>query len=223
MNARDDLNRSPERPNPISEPPRETTEVSVDAVEAGPAGVVEREVTVTKRTPERESQGQSEAKPDLEARVKGATESALHKAADALQGAAPTVGRGAEMAVSGTGSAVSAASGVVGTMVGKIAGRVGGWWESAREAVAELPEEEQQACRVHFEAYEVRPAGMTYERALPGYTLGYMAAGNPDYRGRAFEEVEPDLRHGFAGETGTDYDTVRDFTRYGYERRTRRL
>ena len=125
MNARDDLNRSPERPNPIGEPPREITEVSVDAVEAGPAGVVEREVTVTKQTPEPESQSRSGTEADLEARVKGATENALHKAADALQGAAPKVGRGAEMAVSGTGSAMSAASGVTGTIVGKIAGRVG--------------------------------------------------------------------------------------------------
>ena len=64
---------------------------------------------------------------------------------------------------------------------------------------------------------------MTYERALPGYTLGYVAAGNPGYRGRRFEEIEPDLRHGFTEEPGTDYDTLRDFTRYGYERGTRRL
>lgn len=216
MNARDDINRDSDRPARAGEPRRETTEINVDAMEAGPAGVVEREIEVTRHTPERGSQARKDS--DLETRAKGATEKALHRAGDALQGAAPTVGHGAEKVVSGTGSAMSAASGVVGTIVGKIAGRVGGWWESARDAVKELPEEEHQACRVHFEAYELRPAGMTFERALPGYTLGYVASANPDYRGRPFEEIEPDLRHGFHDEPDMTHDSLRDFTRYGYER-----
>lgn len=218
MSARDDQSRGVERPARAEEPGREIAEVSVERMEAGPAGVVEREVTVrrTDQAPERGKQ--AEENSGVEQRVDSAAEKALHKAGDALQSAAPVVGRGTEKALSGAGSALSAASGVVGTIVGKIAGRMGGWWESAREAVAELPEEERQACLVHFEAYEVRPAGMTFERALPGYTLGYIAAGNPDYRGRGFEEVEPDLRHGFAGEQAAEYDALRDFSRYGYER-----
>jgi hypothetical protein len=72
--------------------------------------------------------------------------------------------------------------------------------------------------RVHFEAYELRPAGMTFERALPGYTLGYVASRNPGYRGRTFEEIESDLRHGFGDDPDVSHDTLRDFTRYGYQR-----
>jgi len=215
MNARDDINRNPERAAPTDEPRRDT-EIHVDAMEAGPAGVIEREVTVRRTTAERG--GEVETDRNLETRVKDAAENALHKAGDALQGAAPTVGRGAEMAMSGTGAALSGASGVVGTIIGKIAGRVGGWWESAREAVAEISEEDRKACMVHFEAYEVRPSGMTFEHALPGYTLGYVAARNPGYRGRRFEDIEPDLRHGFTEGPSADYAALRDFARFSYER-----
>jgi hypothetical protein len=216
MGTRDDLNRDAARPT-------DATELSVEAMEAGPSGVVEREVTI--RETDRKSQRPSRANADegLEQRVDSTTEKVLHRAGDALRSAAPAVGRGAEMAVNATGSALSAASGPLGTIVGKIAGRLGGWWHSAAEAAAELPEEEQQACLIHFEAYTARPAGMTYERALPGYTLGYIAARNPDYRGRGFEEIEPDLRHGFGEERAAEYDALRDFTRYGYQRGINRL
>jgi hypothetical protein len=162
----------------------------------------------------------AESNRDLERRADSTTEKVLDKAGQALSGAAPTVGRGAEAVVGAAGSALHFAGGALGTVVGKIAGRVGGWWNTASEAIAELPEEEHQACLLHFEAYTPRPADMTFETALPGYGLGYVAARNPDYRGRRFEDIEPDLRHGFNTDLDTEYPAMRDFARFGYERGT---
>jgi hypothetical protein len=223
MNTRDDRNRTPERLDRPSlerpgEPSREGTRLPAEPIEARPA-VVEREVAVRKPAKTHvEQRVDHEANDALERRADRATENALHRAGDALAGAAPTVGRTAEGALGATGSALSAAGGVLGTVLGKIAGRLGGWWSTAKEAIDELPEEERQACLVHFEAYELRPAEMTFERALPGYSLGYVAARNPAYQGRPFEEIETDLRLGFTGDDALGYDAVRDFSRFGYER-----
>ena len=84
----------------------------------------------------------------------------------------------------------------------------------------ELPEEHEEACRMHFISYTVRPVEMTYDDARPGYLLGYVAAGNPDYRGRSYDDVERDLRRGFTDDFADRYDTVRDYARFGFERGT---
>ena len=162
----------------------------------------------------------SEAQPDrnLEQRADSATEKVLDKTGQGLKGAAPTVGKGVETATRMSGSALHAAAGPLATVVGKIAGTVGGWWSSASEKATEFPEEEQQLCLQHFEAYETKPAELTFDHARTAYQLGYLAAENPDYRERKFEDIEVDVRHGLEGEATEEYNTLRDFARFGYER-----
>jgi hypothetical protein len=244
MRQRDDLNRASEHLDRAAEHTGDAAHHTKEGMQAAASGTLERTKDVARETgrkvgdvAERAAGATRDAghkvghvagkvahaQPDveLEQRADHATENVIQKAGDAIRSAAPVIGRGAEMAVGATGAVVHAVGGPLGTVIGKIAGRVGGWWSSASEAISELPQEEEQACRVHFEAYTPRTAEMTFERALPAYSVGYVAATNPDYRGRPFTEIEPDLRHGF-GNTPDEYDTVRDFTRYGYERGTSR-
>ncbi|MBA4157672.1 MAG: hypothetical protein H0X65_09375 [Gemmatimonadetes bacterium] len=196
-----------------------------EALEAGASATIDgaKEVaSTTARAAGKVAQGvrNAEINTTVEGRVSGGTAKVLDTTANAVRGAAPVVGRGVEATLKATGTALHAVGGPLGWITGKIAGTVGGWWNSASEAVAELPETDEQACRIHFEAYAVRPSGMTWDTARTAYTIGYIAAANPAYSGRGFDDVEPDLRHGFDEETSGVYDSLRDFARYGYERRT---
>jgi hypothetical protein len=106
------------------------------------------------------------------------------------------------------------------SIVGGLALAAGGWWagKALQSALSDVGEEDENAYRTHFESFPARPDKVTYDRARTGYLLGHTAAYNPDYRGRAYEEVEPELRQGFTGDNAGQYDALRDFTRYGYER-----
>ncbi len=104
------------------------------------------------------------------------------------------------------------------TVLGAVAGTLGGWWNKAAEERLALPETEEQACRAHFASIAVPPPGMPYGRARTGYALGYVASRNPGYGGRRFEDVETELRRGFGEQHAADYDALREFTRYGYDR-----
>lgn len=159
----------------------------------------------------------AESDEDLARRADLGTANALDRTGTVIRGAAPAIGRGVETAVAATGVAISAAGGLLGAIIGRIAGKVGGWWNSSG-AVPEMTVAERQACQAHFESFTAHPDGMTFELALPGYELGYVAALNPDYQQRPFEEIEPDLLYGFVEEDAPGFDPLREYTRYGYER-----
>jgi hypothetical protein len=110
------------------------------------------------------------------------------------------------------------------TLLGGLAVAAGGWWAGKQllEAFNEMGEEDEKEYRTHFETYPSRPATLTYDRARTGYALGHVASRNPTYTGRTFDEVEPEIRRGFSGEREGQYDLLRDFCRYGYERGTSR-
>ncbi len=241
MRNTDNLNRASEHLDRAADHAGDAAHHTKEAMQAGASGTLERTKEAVRETGRKvgdvadraadatREAGQkvghvadkvvhAEADAELEQRADHATENVIQKAGDALRAAAPTIGRGTEMAVGATGAVVHAVGGPLGTMLGKIAGRVGGWWSSASEAISELPEEEEQACRVHFEAYERRPEQLDWDTARTAYLLGYIAAENPTYRERPFEEIETDLRHGFNDEPNEEYDTLRDFARFGYER-----
>lgn len=109
----------------------------------------------------------------------------------------------------------------LGAIVGSLAGALGGWWAGRRlsDSEFELAPDDEQACYAHFVALTVRPVE-SFDEARSGYALGHAAARNPSYRGRPFHEVEPELRRGFTGAATGEYDTLRDFARFGYERGT---
>jgi uncharacterized protein (TIGR02271 family) len=127
---------------------------------------------------------------------------------DATRGHVRTNGETVGGAVGGLGGAaigarVGSALGPVGTVIGALAGAVGGWWTG--EHVTELATQEFREHEDYFRRHHATEgrAGAGYESARPAYQLGYVAGRNPEYRGRAFHEVEPDLRTGW----GKDLDT----------------
>jgi len=160
-----------------------------------------------------------ESKPDEQTREKArhATERGLDRAGDAVSGAAPAIGRGAEYAAEKVGAALKFAARPLGVVIGAIGGVVGGWWKSARHENDVMPTTEQEACRAHFVTLAID--GMSFDDARSGYTFGYIAGCNPDYSGRSYEEIEPDLRHGFT-DAEAEYDAIREFARFGYGRGT---
>ena len=81
----------------------------------------------------------------------------------------------------------------------------------------ELPQQHDSACRDHFSRIASPPPGMTYDTARPAYTLGYVASRNPEFRGRRYEELEEELRQGFGNSRHEEFDSMREFTRFGYE------
>jgi hypothetical protein len=152
-------------------------------------------------------------------RARDAVSDMAGRARDALSDVADAAGDLAGRASDRMGGTVPAVTAVVGAL----AATVGGWWamHAGRDTKVEVSEEEERHFRSHFDTHPPRGAGgLTYEDARTGYALGHTASRNPSYQGRRFDEVEPELRSGF-GDPGS-YDTLRDFTRYGYERGTGR-
>jgi len=121
------------------------------------------------------------------------------------------------------GAAIGSVGGPVGTLIGGIAGAVGGWW--AGHAVAEAAQEytvgDDAVYRNHYDNSPDRLADRDYESVSPAYRLGHLAARNPDYRGRPFDDIEDELRRGWDGgasQTYGEWNTVRGYVRDAYDR-----
>lgn len=119
------------------------------------------------------------------------------------------------------GAGIGSVAGPIGTIIGGIAGAVGGWWagEKAGRAVEDMGDHDDHYRR-HYT--ENRREDLEYDQARVAYGLGHVAGHNPDYRDRPFEEVETDLRSGWKSDA-RDYDSVRPYVRYGYERSSGRV
>jgi hypothetical protein len=207
---------------------REGIDRAREVLASGAGAVAEASRTVASEAADRAGRAvefvrEAETDRDLKRNVEEGTESTLHAAADRVSGAAPTVGRGAEAAARVVGAALHKVAHPLAVVLGAIAGTLGGWWQKARENGPDFPESEDAACRAHFLSVTVHPDGMTYEEARTGYALGYIAASNPDYDGRGFDAIEPDLRVGFHGEREEEFERLREYARYGFGRRGDRM
>ena len=113
------------------------------------------------------------------------------------------------------GAAVGSLAGPVGTVIGAIAGAVGGWWsgKAAADAASNIDATDDNYYRQRFS----ETGGRDYDTARPAYHLGHVAGFNPDYEGRSFEEVEPDLRRGWTSAGTDNWDNVRDYARDAFE------
>lgn len=240
--AREELSRATDELERAAEHTGEAARHAKEAMKAGASGTLERGREAARETTRRAGQtagrvadsarevgrqaghvaermGNAQPNRELEHRADTTTEKVLDRTGGALKGAAPTVGKGVETATRMTGSALHMVAGPLGTVVGKIVGQVGGWWKSRSEkTAAEFPKEEEQLCLQHFEAYELRPAELTFDTARTAYQIGYLAAENPDYHERGFDAVEADVGYGFTAEPAGEYNALRDFARFGYER-----
>ena len=123
-----------------------------------------------------------------------------------------------------TGMSVGAIGGQVGLLIGGIAGAVGGWW--AGHGIAEAISNDDEAdFRRDYESSPQRLADRRYEDVRPAYVAGHLAGRNPDYQGRSFEEVEPDLTGAWSPDFVRQYGAwpaVRGHARSAFERARQR-
>jgi len=130
-------------------------------------------------------------------------------------------GAGGALAGAGIGTLVG---GPIGAIIGAIAGAVGGWWagQAAADPATTVTAEDEARYRSLYETSPNRLADRSYEDVRAFYHLGHVACANPDYRQRAFEEIEADLQKGWTSDLRTrygDWAYVRPFAREAYGRR----
>ncbi len=85
-------------------------------------------------------------------------------------------------------------------------------------------EEDEETYRAHYEGLRERPADRAYNDYRAGYWLGHLARRNPDYAGRRFEDIEPELERGWSDELRRrygDWAGMRGYARAAYEREER--
>ena len=152
--------------------------------------------------------------------------------ADAMDhDSAPSVGDQVGEAAGGisgvvAGAAIGSLGGPIGTVIGGIAGAVGGWWtgRAISEAVSNFSHADDEEFRSDFETRGepvASTANRSYERVRPAYQIGYLASQNPEYAGRSFDDIEPDLERGWTGNPaadGIDWTEMRDYARTAYLR-----
>jgi hypothetical protein len=121
------------------------------------------------------------------------------------------------------GAAIGALAGPVGAVIGGLAGAVGGWWagKGIADATSSFDDKEEAYYRSHYESDPSRPADRRYEDVRPYYMLGHIAAHNPDYRTREFDEIEPELQRGWSGgsQQQLDWTGGRSYARTAFTRR----
>ncbi|HEU4641544.1 MAG TPA: hypothetical protein VFS44_03750 [Gemmatimonadaceae bacterium] len=147
---------------------------------------------------------------------------------------APRVGGTSDTTAAAIGGAAGAAAagaaagtfifGPVGTIIGALAGALGGWWagEGVAKAGESIEQRDEARYREHYESLQPaeRPADLPYEHARNAYLLGHLARRNPEYAGRPFEAVEPDLRRGWNQDLGARYgewEGMRGYVRAAYQ------
>ena len=89
------------------------------------------------------------------------------------------------------------------------------------EAAQEYTVGDDAVYRNHYDNSPDRLADRDYESVSPAYRLGHLAARNPDYHGRPFDDIEDELRRGWDGgarQTYGEWNTVRGYVRDAYDR-----
>jgi hypothetical protein len=123
------------------------------------------------------------------------------------------------------GAAIGAAvGGPVGAVVGGAVGAVAGG--AAGKGVAEMvnPTEEEEYWKTEYRNRPYYRAEREWEFYQPAYRYGWESAGRPEYRGRTFEEIEPELSERWNLQRRSDaphpseWTDVRDVSRDAYER-----
>ncbi|MEX2177336.1 MAG: hypothetical protein WD801_01405 [Gemmatimonadaceae bacterium] len=118
------------------------------------------------------------------------------------------------------GAAIGTIAGPIGVLLGGIAGAIGGWWSGRAlvEAAEGITDEDDAFYRADLER-EPHP-DWSYDDVRGAYYLGDVAAANPDYADRRFEEVEPDLARAWGNRelAPGGWDSVRRLCAVGFER-----
>lgn len=112
------------------------------------------------------------------------------------------------------------ASAVLAAVVGAIDGGIG---EAPDVGDAAWSEEDDRHYRALYEGHQARLADVGYDRVRGAYQYGHLAAQHPDFAGRAFPDVEPELQRRWRDELVTaagDWEAVRTYVHdaYGHAR-----
>jgi hypothetical protein len=136
--------------------------------------------------------------------------------------AAVTAPAGAVAGAAAGAAAGTVTAGPVGTIIGALVGAVGGGLAGLGAADEAQPTaDDEEYYRTHHRGATSGLADAAYERARPAYHLGHVAALNPDWRGRRFEEVEPELRRAWSDDVRArhgEWSAASPFARAAYER-----
>jgi hypothetical protein len=122
------------------------------------------------------------------------------------------------------GTAIGATAGPIGVLLGGIAGAIGGWWSGRAivEAAQDITEDDERYYRHDYERADRRVDLASRERfdeARRAYLLGDIAAANPEYADRSFDDVERDLALGWSSTASThDWATMRSYADVGFQR-----
>jgi uncharacterized protein YjbJ (UPF0337 family) len=131
-------------------------------------------------------------------------------------------GTGGALAGAAIGGAVGGPVGAaVGGAIGAVAGGLGG--KAAAEAVN--PTQEDAYWRSNYANRPYVRKGSDYDTYAPAYRYGWESASRPEFTGRSFEDVEPELQRNWStyrGPAQTEWRDVRDASRDSFDRvRTR--
>lgn len=116
------------------------------------------------------------------------------------------------------GAGLGSLLGPVGIVVGGIAGAVGGWW--AGRGLADAAGDFDDETDAHYRRLHEERQGTSadFDEARYYYRFGGLARRNPEYHGRSFDQVEPELRRHWQEENvGRGWEDVRNFVHRGYE------
>lgn len=119
-----------------------------------------------------------------------------------------------------SGAALGAMAGPVGIVLGGLAGMVGGWW-AGRGIANAITSDDDTYYRTQYERSPARLADRSYEHVRPAYVIGHLAGRNPEYGGRSFDDVEPDLQRAWSDEVSAGHGrwpAVRSYARLAFDR-----
>jgi hypothetical protein len=119
-----------------------------------------------------------------------------------------------------TGMALGIVGGPVGLVVGAIAGALGGWWAGKGVADA-FTDKDYEAYRAHYAASPDRLADRDYESVSAAYVAGHLAGRNPEYAGRSFDQIEPDLQRAWGDDVAQrhgQWPAARGYARVAFDR-----
>ena|SRR2546423_367164 len=119
-----------------------------------------------------------------------------------------------------SGMSLGAVGGPVGLVLGGLAGAIGGWW-AGRGISDAITADDEAELRKHYAESPDHLVDRSYAEVSAAYVAGHLAGRNPDYAGRSFEEIEPDLQRGWSSEVAKqvgEWPAVRGFARSAFER-----
>jgi hypothetical protein len=118
------------------------------------------------------------------------------------------------------GMALGIAGGPIGLVIGAIAGAAGGWWAGKGVADA-FTDKDYEAYRAHYSSSPDRLVDRDFESVQGAYVAGHLAGRNPDYAGRSFDQIEPELQRGWSDDVAKkhgQWPAVRGYARTAFDR-----